>query len=159
MRVAEIMAAGLAVLTLAACSGGSGSSQTHTQSQSPSTPSTITVKGALDVVGNHTSLSTQETGEPCDINGNTTLGQQIGKTDLYDFVKTGAPVTFTDASGKVVAMGQLGSSMRMSSGACEWEIDATVPGGSDFYGVKVGSLDPTTVSANELPAVALTLGQ
>lgn len=124
---------------------------------SPSTPepSALALKGTISV--------------PSGLENRTDGGSGCLPTRGYEDVDYGTQVTIKDASGKIIATGELGYGTKsgdrvpFNSGSafpCAFPFTASVPPGSDFYQIEVSSRGAVTFTSDELTSkdVALTLG-
>lgn len=114
----------------------------------PSTPagrSAFTISGQLDL----TSASIGHDSTSC------------WGTDGYDDIRRGADVTVTDPSGKVVALGALGSGTIVGSYVeCVFSFTvANVPAGLGFYGIEVSHRGVLRYSESDVTrGLTLTVG-
>jgi hypothetical protein len=78
----------------------------------------------------------------------------------YDDITDGAAVTITDATGAVVALGNLAGSQLSGAAECDlYFLVSDVPTGKSFYGIEVSHRGSVKFTEAELASpVALTLG-
>lgn len=152
----------IAACLLAGCSSKaspSSSSSTHT-----SAPSTVSVSGNVTVTGQ---FAITENGDAttCWTLGNSPLAQTLNSSSPYDAVKEGAQVVVTDAAGKTLGIGQLGTGRAAVAANPAEHFDCTfsfivqgIPGGQSFYGVKVADQQPKQFAASSIGGVQIILG-
>lgn len=79
----------------------------------------------------------------------------------YDNVGPDTEIIVSDDSGEIIATGELGPAPEGHVGeGCEYPFTVEdVPGGSDYYTLGVGDLDPVTVDEDELANVSMSDGR
>lgn len=153
----RIFATLAAVGLLAGCTSARGAVHHHAAASKSADP--VTVVGSVTV--KRASIMTEDgPGTVCWTDGNAPA---FGSPSPYDDVKAGAQVVITDASGKTLALGKLGdgTAVGASSETADCRFDFTiydVPGGSSFYGIKVGTEQSQQFPAAALPSAAVSFG-
>ncbi|MEV1245104.1 hypothetical protein [Nonomuraea sp. NPDC049750] len=75
----------------------------------------------------------------------------------YSDIGQGTQVVVTDAAGKTVALGKLGTGLHEERG-CTFRFAITVPPGGQFYGIEVSHRGRVQYAAYELDSIELQLG-
>lgn len=135
----------IAALTLAGGCGGSDKQN----APSPSAPATFAISG----VAQTDNVGIEAPGQPCE-------------PGLLRDLRRGAQVTVTDASGKTIAVGELGDGLGVAEerpdGKTDWWCRftfsvANVPSGGDFYGLQIAERPVKRFPASEIAKAGLTL--
>lgn len=115
----------------------------------PKAPKTFTISGTMEVIDIGIFSDTGTDGEACTL--------PDGYSDI-----PGAQVVVTDASSRVIALGNLPATGRMSSippRHCVFNFSLDVPEGHDFYGVEVAHRGRVQYTRDKLyTPITLTLG-
>lgn len=147
----------LVSVALVACS----SSAKPKASTPPSTSaSTVTVAGTVTLVNGTSVRAADPAGSLCYTSGNSPI---FPSASPFDDVKGGAQVVVTDASGKTLGIGTLGSGVTTRAADpngdhpdCEFHFTVSgVPDGQSFYGVKVGA-HSKQVAGSSIATAAVT---
>lgn len=119
-------------------------------------PDPMAVTGALSVPGGFTEGGLAGgPGQPCAVGGG------------YADIRAGAQVVVTDASGRTLALGELGDGkLRLpdldvwGTRSCVFPFSVQVPGGHDFYGIEVTHRGMVRFTAEQLrQPVEMSLGR
>ncbi len=85
-----------------------------------------------------------------------TTGNSCRGSGGYDDLREGAQVVVTDATGKSIGIGTLGTGVS-NTNICTWEFSVTVPAGGGIYGVEVSHRGKLQYSEADLAGRPLKL--
>ncbi len=149
MRLVPVILAIAAILTLAACGGGSAATP------SPS-PQTLTVNGDITLHDVGTDLALACRTQDCPPG----FGLCLNESDGYSDISAGGSVVVKDSAGTTIATGELGKGTDIDTSYCRYSF--TVPNVpiSNFYSIAIGHRNGITFSQADVEsgAVHITLG-